>query len=396
MDDTSNEDEYPQASILLIDDNRANLAAVTAVLEPLGHRLVQAMSGDAALRCAMAEEFAVILVDVQMPGMDGFETVALLRKHPRVEHTPMLLFSAYHPDVTEVQRGYAAGAIDYIVKPFDPDILRAKVGALASFYRRGAELKRRAAIIAEKELESAAAHAAAQRAEMEAGLRDRFVGILGHDLRNPLGVISITSEAMMGDEQVSQRTRDRAGRMKRSADRISVMIRDLLDFTRGQFDGGIPASPVRCDLGEVAKQAVEELRVVYPERQIALRASGDLEGMWDPGRLEQMVSNLVGNAVEHGIDPIAVSTEGEETGVRLTVHNGGDPIPADSLSTIFEPFHKGPHNVKRSDRLGLGLYIVKEIAAAHGAIIDVRSSKEEGTTFACLFPRHAAAPDDPR
>jgi CheY-like chemotaxis protein len=143
----TDEDTYPPASILIVDDTPANLTALTAVLEGLGHRIVKASSGEEALRRVMDEEFAVILIDVQMPGLDGFQTVALLREHPRARNTPTVFLSAYHQDVVAAQKGYAVGAVDYIVKPFDPDLLRAKVAALVSLYRRGAELKRRADII---------------------------------------------------------------------------------------------------------------------------------------------------------------------------------------------------------------------------------------------------------
>src|SRR3954452_10316713 len=138
------EQTYPPASILVVDDNPANLVALVAVLDRLGHRVVQTSSGSAACQRVAEEEFAVILLDVQMPIMDGFQTLRRLSELPNGRNVPVIFMTALHHDMLAAQRGYAAGAIDYIIKPFEPDLLRAKVNSLVLLYRRGAELKRRA------------------------------------------------------------------------------------------------------------------------------------------------------------------------------------------------------------------------------------------------------------
>jgi signal transduction histidine kinase len=381
------EDTYPPASILIVDDVPANLTALTAVLDTLGHRVVQANSGEEALRCVMDEEFAAVLIDVMMPGLDGFQTVSLLREHPRARNTPMVFLSAYEHDVKTAKRGYAVGAIDYILKPFDPDILRAKVAALVSLYRRGAELKRRADIIHLKEMEAARAQAEAARAEEANRLKDKFIGILGHDLRNPLSAISNSAHLLLRAGDLPERHRKSATRILRAADRMGNMIRDVLDFTRGHLGGGIPVELARGNLADICHRVVDETKAIHPEREIVFAARGDLTGTWDRSRLEQVVSNLVGNAVRHGQGRIVVEAIGEESEIMLRVQNGGVPIPAAELPTIFEPFRRGPHATRGSEGLGLGLYIVKEIIRAHGGTIQVRSSADDGTTFACVWHR---------
>jgi two-component system sensor histidine kinase/response regulator len=387
----TDEDTYPPASILIVDDTPANLTVLTAVLEGLGHRIVKASSGEEALRRVMDEEFAVILIDVQMPGLDGFQTVALLREHPRARNTPTVFLSAYHQDVVAAQKGYAVGAVDYIVKPFDPDLLRAKVAALVSLYRRGAELKRRADIIHLKEMEAARAQVEAARAEEANRLKDKYIGILGHDLRNPLSAIANSAHLLLRAGDLPERHRKSATRILRAADRMGNMIRDVLDFTRGHLGGGIPVEPTAGSLADICSRVVDETKAVHPEREINFASRGDVSGSWDTSRLEQVVSNLVGNAVRHGQGRINVETVGEAEEIVLRVQNGGPPIPAADLPTIFEPFRRGPETPRASEGLGLGLYIVREIVRAHGGTVQVASSADEGTTFACVWNRPAVS-----
>lgn len=387
------EQGYPPASILIVDDNPANLVALTAVLDRLGHRVVQAASGAAALARVTEEDFAVILLDVQMPGLDGYQTLQRLHQLPHGRNAPVIFMTALHNDMLATQRGYAAGAIDYIIKPFDPDLLRAKVNSLVSLYRRGAELSKRAEIIAQKEVEAARAHAEAVRAEEAGRLKDRFIGILGHDLRNPLTAITNSAHLLLRAADLPDKHHNSAARILRASERMAQMIRDVLDFTRGQLGGGIPVDPADADLAEICRRVVDETKAVQPQREIVVDTRGDLLGRWDAARLEQVVSNLVGNAIHHGQGRILVEAVSEAQQVVLRVSNGGQPIPAEELPTIFEPFSKAPgHTRRRSEGLGLGLYIVKEIVRAHGGTVEVRSTVEEGTTFSCVWSRPAAWP----
>jgi signal transduction histidine kinase len=219
--------------------------------------------------------------------------------------------------------------------------------------------------------------------------RERFIGILGHDLRTPLNAI------MMGIELLGELAKPEAdvvARMGRSAHRMEAMIRDILDFARGRLGAGIPVAPRSNDLGRVCRDVVEEIKLAYPAREMHFEAVGELRGQWDRERIEQVLSNLLGNAIKHGIGPITVMARDEGAVVVTTIHNRGTPIPAALIPTVFEPFtgtshggHGGPP--AGGQGLGLGLYIASEIVRAHAGTITVSSTADEGTIFEIRWPR---------
>jgi len=216
--------------------------------------------------------------------------------------------------------------------------------------------------------------------------RDRFIGILGHDLRNPLGAI-MTSAELLREAGLPGTFARAVERIERSTERMNAMIGDVLDFARGRLGGGIPIEREWCDLGRIAGEEVDEMRQAFPGRAIRCEATGDLSGEWDADRVEQLLSNLIGNSVHHGLDPITVSVRDDGDIVVVTVHNGGRPIPPATLPRLFEPFQQGAPGA--SDGLGLGLYIASEIVRAHQGTIAVRSSEAEGTTVTVSLPRRA-------
>jgi PAS domain S-box-containing protein len=221
--------------------------------------------------------------------------------------------------------------------------------------------------------------------------REQFIAILGHDLRNPLGAILMGVETLesLGDPHARA-----VATIGRAARRIEAMIRDLMDFARGRLGGGIPATLKPCHLGTLCADAVAEMQQAFPARTIVATASGNLDGEWDPDRVEQVVSNLVGNAIAHGEDPIIVDVRDEGDEVVMSVHNRGEPIPRASLPTLFEPFAHGARGGARNrsgvEGLGLGLYIVREIVRAHGGTIAVTSTRSDGTAFTIRWPRSPA------
>ena len=224
--------------------------------------------------------------------------------------------------------------------------------------------------------------------------RDELLAVLGHDLRNPLHAITLSADLLLRRANLGGATTS-VVRIKQAADRIKDVITDLLDFARTRFRGGLPVARKAVDLAEVAREVVEELAVANPDRELATAVSGDATGFWDQSRLAQMLSNLVGNAVQYGSaqDPVRIAIEGLEADVLVSVHNRGNPIPADVMPSLFEPFRRG-RSAKQSagNNLGLGLYIAQEIASAHGARLEVESTEEDGTTFRVRLPR-GAAPD---
>jgi signal transduction histidine kinase len=224
-------------------------------------------------------------------------------------------------------------------------------------------------------------------------LSDMFVSILGHDLRTPLSAIKLAGETIV--RLPEGRALRPAGRILSSADRMTRMIEQLLDFARVRRGHGIPLDPRATSLGEVCRAVVQEIEDAHPQAYLRTREQGSLEGHWDPDRLAQVLSNLVVNAVQHGTgtSPIEVELDGTAPGsVRVRVHNEGTVPPA-VLPGLFEAF-KGKDGIDPTGRacrsgLGLGLFIAREIARAHAGDITVRSSDAEGTTFELVMPRQA-------
>jgi signal transduction histidine kinase len=225
-------------------------------------------------------------------------------------------------------------------------------------------------------------------ADTRAESRELIVAILGHDLRNPLTAISMNATSLLKAGTLNEVQGRAVSRIARSADRINRIISDLIDLARARRGVDMPFRRESFDIGEVVYYAVDELLLSHPDRNMTFRAEGNLRGSWDRTRIGQMVSNLVGNAIAHGRDPIAVSLLGYERGVEICVTNHGPPIPKDVAATLFEPYRRGSHE----GGLGLGLFIVSQIVRGHGGDISVASTETE-TTFMVHLPRERACAD---
>jgi signal transduction histidine kinase len=254
----------------------------------------------------------------------------------------------------------------------------------------------------EVELASAIAHhlasvtarfAAFSKLEETIRYNDLFAGILAHDLRNPLGAMMTAAQiVLMRKEGEGDRNAKPVSRIISSGQRMLRMIDQLLDVTRARAGGGISVEPRHSNLTDLCSQAIDEIELAFPQWTITRESHGDLGGVWDPDRLLQIISNLLSNAGQHGRPEgtVAVKLDGrDEQTVTLEVHNGG-AIPESLLPMLFDPFRGSRQRPDASRGLGLGLYIVKEIANAHGGSIDVSSSDTEGTTFVLSLPRRTS------
>ena len=349
---------------LLVDDSQENLVALEALLRRDGLQLLQARSGAEALELLLIHEVALAILDVQMPDMDGFELAELMRGAERTKHVPIIFLTAGARDPQRVFKGYEAGAVDFLFKPIEPHALKSKADVFFQLQKQKIEL----------------AH--------HLRTNEIFVGILGHDLRNPLNAI-LTSAALLErrlDDQANLRT---LRRMVSSAGRMQEMIDQLLDLTRARLAGGIGFIGVRrrLDLAELVGRAADELRTIAPERNVTVTASGDCQTAGDATRLLQVFSNLLSNALHHGTPGTAVSIEltGSEDKIVMVVRNQG-AIPPALLPVVFDPF-RGTRASSGSHGLGLGLFISQQIVTAHGGAIVVESSPEAGTAFTLTFPR---------
>ena len=373
---------YLPARILVVDDDRNNLVAMEAVLAPLGHQIVCVRSGEQALERWREQDFALALIDVRMRGLDGLETAKAMSAMDRNRSTPVVFVTGYDSSTADIQRGYASGAIDYVMKPVDPTLLRSKAKSLVLLYQRGAELKRKQQALLEAEAQAIRAEEGRRRTEEEKALQDMFIAILGHDLRNPLSIVGITATSLRCSE-TCERCRAAGERLGRATARMNAIIDAVTDFAHQHFRGSIPISTAPADLVEVCSAVVQEFTALHPNRVIRLEPSpAPLKGSFDRPRLEQVLANLLTNALKHGGEPITVSAREDAGRLVLSVRDQGSGIPADQLTRIFDPFKKRP----TSDGLGLGLFIVREIIRAHGGDVEVRSARTEGTTFTCVWP----------
>jgi signal transduction histidine kinase len=222
--------------------------------------------------------------------------------------------------------------------------------------------------------------------------RDQFLAILGHDLRNPLSAIEMSAQFLSRSEGLDEKHAKAAWRIVSAAGRMKGMVSDLLDLTRTRLGQGISISKGPTNLGAICKRVVDELEAFHPDRQLSLACEGDLNGEWDENRMAQVVSNLVGNALQHGDEagPVTVRAVSENHSVLLTVHNFGPTIPKASLKAIFDPMVRsstGEDYAGQSRSLGLGLFIVQQVVDAHAGSVDVASTDEGGTTFTVSLPR---------
>ena len=243
-------------------------------------------------------------------------------------------------------------------------------------------------------IDQALAESITHYAEIVDRSKDMFVAVLGHDLRTPLGAVMMASRFMLDTGELHEPHLTLTNRISHSATRMNEMVADLLDFTRIRLGAGVPVVREPMDMAREASNAIDEILAAHPESVLKLNVSGDVSGQWDSGRIGQMISNLLGNAVQHGTpkSTISVTVRGETSDVVLQVHNHGPAIVTSDPEALFSPFKRiqaGTSVDTASNSLGLGLYIVERIVAAHCGTIDVKSSSDAGTFFTVRLPRAA-------
>jgi signal transduction histidine kinase len=223
--------------------------------------------------------------------------------------------------------------------------------------------------------------------------RRMFLAILAHDLRNPLNTISLSAQ-LAQSSSIAPDEKQALSQIENSVEAISRLIGDLIDFASTGLGSAIPLSPSPMNFEQLAREVVREIQTAYPTRRIAFEADSDGKIVGDASRLRQVISNLLGNAIQHGSSDgpitLTLTSDGSDiSGIVMSVRNEGCPIPADLLPTIFDPLVRGNNSNqhRRPGSIGLGLYIVREIAVAHGGSVEVTSSTSDGTEFRVRIPR---------
>jgi two-component system sensor histidine kinase/response regulator len=364
--------------ILVVDDIEQNLVAIEALLTRPGVRVLKAASGAAALEILLVQEVALILLDVQMPQMNGFELAELVRGNPGTNAIPLIFMTAVDDEPLRSFHGYQAGAVDCLPKPVEPDILRSKVNVFIELFAQKKQLS-------------------AQRDALQQALHinEIFAAVLGHDLRNPLAAVLNGAELLLlmpGDKKVGAV----ASRIRSSARRMEKMVNQLLDVARIRA-GGVALELGRGDYAQLCQRIADELKQAGHASPVQIDCIGSTDGLFDPDRIGQVLSNLLGNALQHG-DPagsVTVRMDGTDPAqLTLFIHNRG-AMPAAVVEHAFTPFRPG-REARSQAGLGLGLYIAKYFVDAHGGSIMLESSEADGTTFTLRLPREpliAAAAD---
>jgi signal transduction histidine kinase len=359
------------ASVLLVDDQEINLRLLEAILRASGESLVKARSGPEALKAMLDRDFAVVLLDVQMPGMDGFETAEMIRQRERSRHTPILFVTAIDKDAEHVQRGYSLGAVDYLFKPLDPDVLRAKVAVFVELWRMRQAERRSKNALAERtrELERSNADLA------------QFAQIVAHDLQAPLRTVSGYLDLLdRRVEVLDEKGRGYVAHAREDLARLQTLVRDLLSYARVR---ATPSSVQATDVNVVLREVLESLRGPIREAGAEV-ASEELPTVpAEPMLLARVFQNLVDNALKFRGEEaprIRVSVERQNSDWVFRVADNGIGIDPKDHARLFEPCVR-LHGRGEIPGTGMGLAICRKAIEAQGGRIGVVSEKGRGATF---------------
>jgi len=421
--------------ILLVDDRQENVLALESVLESLGERIITARSGRDALRQVLAHDFAVILLDVQMPIMDGFETAALIRSHPRSRHTPIIFLTAVETSTEHVASGYANGAVDYVCKPFVPEILRAKVSVFVELARKTDLVRRQAEELerANRELQAEIAErqnaeqALAARTEAALGMMEeltrsnarleaanqeldrlyqrlkdldgrktQFFANVSHELRTPLTLIlSPTLDRLSSWHSLDTEQRHVLELIERNARILLEQVDNLLEISKLEA-GKVAMRYERVNLAERLRLIADHFEVLSREKGVRLEmeAPPEAEAEADAEKLQRVLLNLLSNAFK--FTPAGGSVRCrlavDEQSAVIEVADTGPGIPAEYREAIFERFRQiDGGSARRHGGTGLGLAIAREFIELHGGDISVADAPGGGALFRATLPLRAPA-----
>lgn len=368
-------------NILLVDDRPENLVALEALIRQPGRRIFTARSGEQALSLMLEHPFALAILDVQMPAMNGFELAELMRGTERTRGIPIVFVSAGGRELNYAFRGYESGAVDFLYKPLDPHAVRSKVSAFVDLFRQRQELQD--------------AKAQLQRA---VSMRDDFMSMIAHELRNPLNSVYLQAQLRRKmldspqppDPQAMKKMVERDERQIRSMVRL---LDDMLDVSRART-GKLAIVPAPFDLVASAQAVVDAIQeqAAGDGVTLTLAAPDSLPLVGDEFRIEQVITNLLTNALRYGQNKpvaVAVGVREEVPEAFVSVRDQGMGIAPEDQERIFEQFER-TESAAQVAGLGLGLYIARQIAQAHQGRLEVRSAPGEGAEFILSLPLPAS------
>jgi signal transduction histidine kinase len=381
-------------NILLVDDEQRNLEALAAILDDPGYELHRVDHAEAALRVLLKHEVAVVILDVHMPQVDGFELARLIRGTKKFRETPILFLTAHLFDTKDVLAGYDAGGADYLVKPVNPRILRQKVAIFADLFRKTRDLAD-----LNQHLE---ARVRERTEELRAAGRqkDQFLATLAHELRNPLAPLRIGLDLLLREPNPSGNAVRTLNAMNRQLSHMVRLIDDLLDVSRISR-GTLEMRSEDVDVASILEHAVETAQQIALRQQqsVEVDAASELPTTGDATRISQVITNLLNNALKHSPRGGVIRVEARRVGTDavLSVRDDGVGIPGDQLEHVFEMFTKIARSGEApSDGLGIGLALSRRLAQLHGGTLSAASEGEgRGATFTLTLPLTAGRRSDP-
>ena len=377
--------------LLIVDDLPENLLALSKIIEQDDRIIYQARSGEEALSLLLEHDFALAILDVMMPGMDGFELAELMRGTERTRHVPIVFVSAAGKELNYAFKGYESGAVDFLHKPLDIAAVKSKVNVFVALCQQRLEVKRQV-----EALEQSRRELRATQTELERSLkmRDDFMSMVAHELRTPLNTLFL--ETQLRGMQLDKGNMEAFGEAQlramvaRDGRQIQSMIRlinDMVDVSRIR-SGKLSIRPTQTELSALLDRIVSDLaqRTEAAGGSIALEAPQPVEGVWDEFRVEQIIINLLTNALRYGgSKPVKVTLAQQDGRAQIVVRDQGVGISPDDQARIFDPFERaGTKDVREG--LGLGLYIARQLAESHGGTLDVDSAPEQGAAFSLTLP----------
>ncbi|MEO7837583.1 MAG: response regulator [Acidimicrobiales bacterium] len=361
--------EPPPAALLLVDDRPENLLALEAVLEPLGQRMVRAYSGEEALRHLLSDDFAVIVLDVQMPGIDGFETAERIKQRDRTRDIPILFLTAINPELGHRMRGYATGAVDYIAKPVEAEVLRAKVAVFLELHLKTRMLLEQSAELVRKTDDL-------ERSNREL---EQFAYIASHDLQDPLRVIAGFIELLSDrlGEGADVQAAEWMTRISATTERMSALISDLLAYARAGVSAG---SMEPIDLDAALRTAVGNLGDLIGAPGVDLRLGPLGRAMGSFADMTQIFQNLLGNAIKFhdaGVSPVVeLSAENKKGVVTVSVADTGRGVHEDRIERVFQVFERLEGDPYPGT--GLGLAVCRKLVERAGGRIWMERNEGPG------------------
>ncbi|WP_223533012.1 hybrid sensor histidine kinase/response regulator [Pseudomonas sp. BF-R-30] len=387
-----------QAKLLIVDDLPENLLALEALIKREDRIVYKALSADEALSLLLQHEFALAILDVQMPGMNGFELAELMRGTEKTRNIPIVFVSAAGRELNYAFKGYESGAVDFLYKPLDLQAVKSKVNVFVDLYRQSKAMKEQVLALEQsrREQETLLKRLQSTQLELEQAvrMRDDFMSIVAHEVRTPLNGLILETQLRkmhLARDNSAAFTLDKMHAMvdrdERQIKSLIRLIEDMLDVSRIRT-GKLSIRPKRFDLSTLVRELLHNFsqQIDAAEASVSLDATQPVIGNWDEVRIEQVISNLLTNALRYGAkSPISVKVYSEGGQALVDVQDRGIGISEENQKRIFQQFERvsARHAVAG---LGLGLFISEQIVAAHGGTITVQSRIGEGALFRVCLP----------